>query len=79
MRGSPGLLASIHALILGSLRRRQHELETIVASVLPFVLFADIIPFTQVDKVGDGFGGEESQPVDHINLEGKKSAQISNC
>ena len=36
---------------------------------IPFVLLANVILLTQVDEVGDGFGGEELKTVDDVDLE----------
>ena len=35
----------------------------------PFVLFADKVAFGEVDKVGDGFSGEEVKAIDDIDLD----------
>jgi len=34
----------------------------------PLVLFADVIAFGEVDEVGDGFGSEELEAVDDVDL-----------
>jgi hypothetical protein len=34
----------------------------------PLVLLADKVLFAQVDEVGDGFGGEQSEVVDDVDL-----------
>jgi hypothetical protein len=41
----------------------------------PFVLFADVISFREVDEVRDGFGGEELETVYHVYLIKKEKSQ----
>jgi hypothetical protein len=51
---------------------------------VPFVLFPDVILFAEIDKVGDGFGGEQLKTIDHVDLcaqqtfsEGKRSSSAT--
>jgi len=74
IRGSPGLFVSIHALILGSLPRHQQATQYSLSLMnSPFILLANVIPFTQVDKVCDGLCGEELEAIDDVYLRRAKN------
>ena len=68
IRGSPGLLVSIQALIFGSLRETVNTCVRELKRDRPFILFPDVIFFSEVYQVCDGFCGEELKGIDDINL-----------
>lgn len=79
MSGSPGLLASIQALILANLdvtrinkMRRESGSED-----QPFVLLADIVLFAQIDKVCDRLGGKKLKAIHNVNLRKGKVDGVS--
>lgn len=69
MSGSPGLFASIQALIRGNLSLVQHTPHMMAINAdLPFVFLADIILLGKVDKICNRFGCEQRKSVYNINL-----------
>ena len=68
IRGSPGLLVSIQALIFGNLNETVSTCVTGLKQDGPFIPFPDVILFAEVYQVCDGFCGEELKGIDDIDL-----------
>jgi hypothetical protein len=68
MSGSPGLFASIQALIRGNLSPIQQPSHMIINSDLPFILLPDIILLGKVDKICNRFSREKRKSIYDVNL-----------